>query len=322
MNDEALVRVDDLHKQFQAVHAVRGLNFQINRGDVLGFLGCNGAGKSTTLAMLAGVMAADRGSVSINGHDLLLEPLKAKASLGYLPEIPPLYPEMLVRDYLHFCAGLRQIPKSQISQAVTAACERCDLGEVNLRLIGNLSKGYRQRVGIAQAIIHRPQLVILDEPTSGLDPQQSASLRELIIGLGEDHGVMLSTHNLSEAQSTCNRLLILHNGTLRLDSPLPATGESQVNSSRIYHLSFSKPPDPEVLAKLPDGITLLEVDGCSARISLNAKSNDTQPALERALGFIAQQPFGLTEINSEGNTLEQLFMRLTSGQDSELNHES
>jgi len=317
MNDNPLARVENLHKQFGAVHAVRGLDFQIVRGDVLGFLGCNGAGKTTTMAMLAGVLAPDQGTISINGDDLLLAPLEAKARLGYLPEIPPLYPEMRVGDYLHFCARLRRIPAAGIPQAIATATERCGLGEVSKRLLGNLSKGYQQRAGIAQAIIHNPQLVILDEPTSGLDPAQAMALRELIIALGENHGVILSTHNLAEVQSTCNRLLIIHAGSLRLDSPLPGPGQVGTDSRRTYQLVFQTPPDAEILANLEPRATLLEVRGKQARMSLADDSPGTTPVLEQLLSRIAEQSWGLGQIGPEGNALESLFMRLTCGQESD-----
>jgi len=317
MNDTPLARVENLHKQFGAVHAVRGLEFQIRRGDVLGFLGCNGAGKTTTMAMLAGVLAPDQGTISIAGDDLLLAPLRAKARLGYLPEIPPLYLEMRVGEYLRFCARLRRIPLAQIPQAVSTVTERCGLSEVGERLLGNLSKGYRQRAGIAQAIIHNPQLVILDEPTSGLDPAQVMALRELIITLGEDHAVILSTHNLAEVQSTCNRLLIIHGGELRLDSSLPGPGQAEASTGRTYRLVFQLPPDPEILANIDPRATLLEVRGTEARMTLANDTPGAKPVLDQLLSRIAEQSWGLGHIDPEGNALENLFMRLTSGQDAD-----
>ncbi len=317
MNDTPLARVESLHKQFGTVDAVRGLEFQIMRGDVLGFLGCNGAGKTTTMAMLAGVLAPDQGAISIAGNDLLLAPLQAKAHLGYLPEIPPLYLEMQVGDYLRFCARLRRIPAARIPRAIATVTERCALGEVSRRLLGNLSKGYRQRAGIAQAIIHNPQLVILDEPTSGLDPAQTMALRDLIIALGEDHGVILSTHNLAEAQSTCNRLLIIHEGSLRLDSPLPGQGPPGADTGRIYHLVFQTPPDPGILAALDPRATLLEARGTQVRLSLADDSPGARPVLEELLSRIAEQSWGLVRISPQGNALETLFMRLTCGQEAD-----
>ncbi len=315
MNDQPLARANNLHKQFGAVCAVRGLDFQIRRGDVLGFLGCNGAGKSTTMAMLAGVLAPDRGTVTIAGHDLLLNPLEAKARLGYLPEIPPLYPEMLVSEYLHYCAQLRRMPKQRIHQAVSSALERCGLTEVSRRVMGKLSKGYRQRAGIAQAIIHNPQLVILDEPTSGLDPAQTVALRELVIALGEDHGVILSTHNLAEAQATCNRMLIIHDGSLRLDSALPDNGHTGAGPATIYRLVFQKTPDAEILAKLDPQATLIEIRDTVVRISLAGEPSSAAPVLERVLRQIAGHAWGLSELSPEGDCLESLFMRLTCGQE-------
>jgi len=317
MNDQPLARVDNLYKQFGTLQAVRGLDFQIMPGDVLGFLGCNGAGKTTTMAMLAGVLAPDQGAISIAGHDLLTAPVQARAQLGYLPEIPPLYPELCVHDYLHFCARLRRIPRAQIARAVAAACERCDLGAVGARLLGNLSKGYRQRVGIAQAIVHNPQLVILDEPTSGLDPAQTVALRDLITTLGKDQAVILSTHNLAEVQATCNRLLILHQGSLRLDSALPGPGNKAAAGGRIYRLVFIRPPDPQILAQLDPRATLIEVQGNEASMRLADDTPGASPVLERLLGALTEQAWGLAEIGPRGNALENLFMRLTCGQEQE-----
>ncbi len=201
----------------EPVYAVRDVSFTLARGEVLGLLGLNGAGKSTTLNMLAGTLVPDAGSVTIAGRSMSAEPLEARARLGYLPDRPPVIDEMRVEGYLKLAARLRRLPKADVAAAVAAAIDDCGLGEVERRRIAGLSKGYRQRVGIAQAIVHRPDVVLLDEPGSGLDPRQSEELRALVRKLGERSAVVFSTHLLSEVRSTCDRIGVVHGGVLVAD---------------------------------------------------------------------------------------------------------
>jgi ABC-2 type transport system ATP-binding protein len=195
--------------------AVSALSLEVARGEVLGLLGVNGAGKSTTLRMIAGVLAPDRGQVLLAGLDLYENPERGRRGIGYLPERAPLHIELDVTEFLLFCARLRGLSRRDALAAVRREVERCDLGEVQRRLIGHLSKGFQQRVGIAQALLHEPALVVLDEPASGLDPVQSLRMRELIRELRANHAVLLSTHLLAEAEACCDRIAILHRGTLR-----------------------------------------------------------------------------------------------------------
>jgi len=198
---------------------VEDVTFSLDRGCVLGLLGVNGAGKSTTLRMIAGLLAPSAGKVLFDGRDLGEEPALARR-LGYLPETPPLYAELRVDEYLAFCARLRGMRAADARRAVDGAIERCGLGEVRRRLCGNLSKGFAQRVGIAQAIVHDPDLIVLDEPASGLDPVQAASIRKLVSELGRDRAVILSTHLLHDVTACCARVAILHGGRLRHDGTL------------------------------------------------------------------------------------------------------
>jgi len=203
---------------------VADLNLSLDRGSVLGLLGVNGAGKSTTLRMIAGLLTPSSGQVLIGGVDLREEPAVARR-LGFLPEQAPLYPELRVQEYLAFCARLRGLRGDAIAPAVSRIIERCGLGDVRRRLLGNLSKGFQQRVGLAQAIVHAPELVVLDEPASGLDPLQAVQIRALVRELGQEHAVILSTHLLPDVQACCERVAILHEGTLRYDGPRQALGD-------------------------------------------------------------------------------------------------
>jgi len=206
------LRARKLSRRYGTRVAVDALDLDLHPGEVLGLLGPNGAGKSTTLQMLSGNLAPSSGSVEICGVDLSEQPEAAKANLGYLPEIPPLYRELTVGEFLRLAARLHRVPKAELDVAVRQALQRCGLDEVAQRLIGSLSKGYRQRVGIAQAIVHNPSVIILDEPTAGLDPLQIRDIRELIGALGRTHSVILSTHILAEAEALCDQVLILHQG--------------------------------------------------------------------------------------------------------------
>ena len=208
------VSAKDLSRSYGARCAVRNIGFELRQGEVLGLLGPNGAGKTTTLQMLAGCLAPSTGAIEICGIDLLEHPSAAKALLGYLPETPPLYRELTVDEYLRLAARLHRIPRNEIADAVNKARQRCGLAEVGKRLVGNLSKGYQQRMGIAQAIVHNPRVVILDEPTVGLDPIQIREIRSLIRELGFDHSVILSTHILPEVESVCDRIQIMNRGKL------------------------------------------------------------------------------------------------------------
>lgn len=211
-HQDRLITATGLSRDYGDHRAVINLDVELRKGEVLGLLGPNGAGKSTTMQMLTGNLAPTAGEIHINGVDLLDEPRKAKQQIGYLPEQPPVYRDLTVSEYLHYCARLRNVPAAQRQGSVERASERCGLKDVGKRLIGNLSKGYRQRVGIAQAILHNPAVVILDEPTVGLDPIQIREIRSLIRELGQEHGIILSTHILPEVQAVCDRVQILNRG--------------------------------------------------------------------------------------------------------------
>ena len=209
-----MIEVKDLVKRYSKNTAVDHLNFHVQKGQIYGFLGPNGAGKSTTMNMMTGYLAPTEGQILINGHDLAEEPMEARKSIGYLPEIPPLYPDMTVLEYLRFAAELKQVPKNMRSEEVKRVMEETRIKDMENRLIRHLSKGYKQRVGLAQALLGDPEVLILDEPMVGLDPKQIIEIRELIRGLGKKHTVILSSHILSEITSVCDHVLIISHGKL------------------------------------------------------------------------------------------------------------
>ena len=225
------LRARNLSRFYGNHRAVEGLNLDLHPGEVLGLLGPNGAGKSTTMQMLTGNLAPSTGSVEICGVDLIENPVGAKTHLGYLPEIPPLYRELTVSEYLYLAARLHRVPKSSLDAAVKQALLHCGLEEVAKRLVGNLSKGYQQRLGIAQAIVHTPSVIILDEPTAGLDPLQIRDIRTLIEELGHTHSIVLSTHILAEAEALCSQLLILHQGRAVFSGSMEALCSERESSS-------------------------------------------------------------------------------------------
>lgn len=227
---DTVLSAESLSRRLSEKAAVSDISLEIKRGDIVGLLGLNGAGKTTTLRMLSGVLAADTGSIVINGHSLNDSPLEARRQVGFLPDQPPLYNDMRVHEYLTLTGRIRGLTGSRLTDRQIIVTEQCMLESVNKNLIGTLSKGYRQRVGLAQALIHEPALLILDEPSNGLDPQQLESMRNLIIETGKSAAVILSTHLLSEAQTSCNRVAIIHNGRLVADQP--ATGE---DLEQIFH---------------------------------------------------------------------------------------
>jgi len=223
--EQLMIEAMNLSKRYGDVVAVDGVSFSIERGEVVGFLGPNGAGKTTTMRMLTGFLPPTNGTARICGHDIFEEPLEARRAVGYLPELPPLYPEMTVTSYVDYVARIKDVPRRERRDTVDRALERCGLADVSRRVIGTLSKGYRQRVGLAQAIVHEPPVLILDEPTVGLDPIQIVEIRQLIVDLAggdgdSQHTVILSTHILPEVEAICRRVVMINEGRKTVDAPL------------------------------------------------------------------------------------------------------
>ncbi|NKB36330.1 MAG: ATP-binding cassette domain-containing protein [Gammaproteobacteria bacterium] len=308
MNNETLIEVSQLSCYYGDHCAVNEISFSVNRGEVLGFLGPNGAGKSSTMQIICGVLAATAGSVVVASHDIVEAAEKAKQHIGFLPENPPLYKDLTVDEYLLYCARLRKIQKNQLKQAMDNCKSRCGIHDYGKRLIANLSKGYQQRVGIAQAIIHSPAVVILDEPSSGLDPIQNLEIRELISELGSDHSVIVSTHILPEVQSSCNRVLIINRGKIVLDEKINQLEESGTQSS--WTIALARPPLLEELEQI-SGVSLVRnIDG--RRFRVVCENSVAAPALFTETSV--NKNWGLYELIPERESLEHTFLQLTHGE--------
>ncbi len=304
MSSKPLISVNNLVRYYGDYCAVDNISFELAAGDILGFLGPNGAGKSTTMQMLSGNLAPTEGQILINGVDLLDQPGDAKAALGYLPEIPPLYKEMGVDEYLHYCARLRRINKAGIKDAIGLAKQRCGLTDVGKRLIGNLSKGFQQRVGIAQAILHSPQVIILDEPTVGLDPIQIREIRELITELGKSHGIILSTHILPEVESVCNRVQIINAGKLVYASDMQGLLEQQITGK--FEISLGRPPSVDEMCAID------MIDRVEQQDANNFIVHVSGPA-DRLAAFAVNNDWELHKLAPVEQSLEHIFVNLTLG---------
>jgi ABC-2 type transport system ATP-binding protein len=302
---ETLVRVTDLSRRFGRQLALSGVNLTLERGEVLGLLGPNGAGKTTCLRILSGNLAPSSGRVEIDGLDLARQPVPAKRRLGYLPERPPLYPELRVDEYLSFCARLRRMPSARVRGAVEEAKRRCGLEDAGRRPIAKLSKGFRQRLGIAQAMVHRPSLLILDEPTEGLDPVQIREVRTLVRELATDSGVIFSSHILPEVQAVCDRVAILHQGRVVYGDRLVADHET-----RVWRVRLAPPRDAVSLAALGsvEEASALREDRYRVVLRPGASSED----LARDM---AGAGLGLRELIAERSDLERVFFDLVGAGD-------
>ncbi|MGJ8668147.1 MAG: ABC transporter ATP-binding protein [Oceanococcus sp.] len=300
-----LLTAHKLSRRFGSQQAVADFSLEIRRGEVIGLLGPNGAGKTTSLRMLSGCLSPDQGHVQINGVDLHRQPLAAKAQLGYLPEKPPLHLELRVDEFLLFAARLRGLNAKQARQSLQRTCEACGLEAVRKRIIGSLSKGYRQRVGLAQALIHNPALIILDEPTDGLDPQQLQQVRQLIRNLASDHAVLLSSHLLSEVQAVCDRLALMSRGKLVKQLSMHALGAGEADNSRPLLLQLRSEQACEGLLALEGVQAAEQLRPGHYRLQL-----DNLDARESISRLAAQQDWGLLEMHTEPLSLESIFAEL------------
>ena len=308
-----MIDVNGLTKSYGATDAVRDLSFSVNRGEIVGFLGPNGAGKSTTMRILCGYLPADAGEVRIAGFDVFSQSLKARSRIGYLPENVPLYPEMRVGEYLAYRASLKGVRSRRIEEKVEDALELCSLGHVRKQLIGTLSKGYRQRVGLADALVNEPDILILDEPTIGLDPNQIREIRNLIKGLATRHTILLSSHILSEVEMTCSRLLILNKGQIvATGTPAELRERSGVPIAGAVRLEIAVSDMPialELIRRLP-GIASVSSTGTNGEWSafeILPSGGDPRGALFEE---VVRQGWKLRELSARETSLEDVFSSL------------
>jgi ABC-2 type transport system ATP-binding protein len=296
---EYIIRADNLTRRFGKQIAVDQLNLRLARGEVLALLGTNGAGKTTALRLLVGELTPHQGSVLFNDIDLHTKPLKAKKLLGYLPDIPPLYQDLTIDEYLHYCAQLHQVPKQAIAERVTKVKRYCELNQVGRKLIKKLSKGYQQRVGIAQAIIHEPAAIILDEPTNGLDPSQILEMRDLILDLKSQAGVLLSTHQLNEVEEICDRVQILKQGRSIFEKDM-----HELKNTKYICMRFLQSPPVNLLESNPNIQKIISCGENTIKISTTAELDQIKLEL---LTYAQINAWQLAEIYDTHDSLENIF---------------
>jgi ABC-2 type transport system ATP-binding protein len=313
-----MIKVEGLTKRYARHVAVDNISFEVEKGQIVGFLGPNGAGKTTTMRVLTCFLPPSAGSVHVANFDVLEQPMEVKKRIGYLPETPPLYPEMEVGEYLDFVGRLKGIPKESLSKRVKEVAERCSVADVKSKMISKLSKGYRQRVGLAQAIIHNPDVLILDEPTSGLDPQQIIETRDLIKSLAGDHTIILSTHILPEVEQICEQVIIIAKGKLVAKDTV-ANLTSRLRGAETIALEVAPRHDSPLrseemrqrLESIP-GVanvqTRVDKEGMLAFTIESIKGQHVRPELARA---VIAAGWDLNELHSVGLSLEEIFLELT-----------
>lgn len=300
-----IVRVEHLSHRYATQWAIRDINFEILGKGVLGLLGSNGAGKSTTMNIICGALNPTEGKVFLNGYDLQENPVEAKRHIGFLPQKPPLYPDLTVGEYLTYSAALRQMNSGDIPQAVEQALKKCDIVHFRDRVIRNLSGGYQQRVGIAQAIIHNPTFVILDEPTNGLDPNQIIEIRGLIREIAADHAVMLSTHILSEVQATCDNIRMIEQGKLVFSGSMEEFNNYVAPSTLL--IVMDNPPSLKTLEEIPEVMAVECTDTNTFRVRFSA----SEDIAEKIVDISLSNNWQLREILLERESLDAIFAELS-----------
>ncbi len=310
-----MIEVEDLTKYYGGKRAISGLNFRIEKGEIVGFLGLNGAGKTTTLRILSCLILPSSGRVRIDGLDAAASAHEIRSRLGFLPDTPPLYEEMTVRDYLRFVAELKGVAAKEVTRRVGEALDTCNLTMVQNQLIGTLSHGYKQRAGLAQALVHKPSLLILDEPTGGLDPVQIVEMRELVKRLGGEHTVLLSSHNLSEISQTCDRLLVIHDGRVAADGTEESISQG-AGSTQVIEISVEGTASgigdraAQAIGKVPGVLTARVKGTTDGRADLEVEaSDDRRAAVAKA---VIDAGLGLVRLERKAIELESIFQRLVA----------
>lgn len=304
-----MIEIKNLCKNYGDRPAIRNLNFSVRKGEVVGFLGPNGAGKSTTMKIITGYMAPSSGEVRVAGFDVFEDPIEVKRRIGYLPETPPVYGDMYVIDYLRFVANLKGVPRERVESAAAGAIDKTGLGDVRKRMIGNLSKGYRQRVGLAQALVSDPEILILDEPTVGLDPKQMAEIRQLIRQLKGQHTIVLSTHILPEVQASCEKVIIINAGQIVAEDSL--TGLSKRMSGGGHSVMVKVRRNQEAVVKSLASVGgVLKTQNAGNFIELECDGDEA--TIEKVAAHVVQAGAGLIELQVQALALEDIFIKLTS----------
>ena len=315
-----MIKVEGLTKRYARTVAVDNISFEVEKGQIVGFLGPNGAGKTTTMRVLTCFLPPTEGKASVAGFDVLENPLEVKKRIGYLPEAPPVYPEMEVTEYLNFVGRLKGIPSSEIKSRVDAVMEQCAIGDVRTKLIGKLSKGYRQRVGLAQAIIHNPDVLILDEPTSGLDPKQIIEIRQLLRSLAGNHTIVLSTHILSEVEQSCEQVIIINHGKLvARDSVANLT--NRLRGSEAVAVEVESGPNPTDVQRRLEQVSgvsrVVAKDSKNGRLNFEVESLQGRHIRAELARTVVNSGWNLSELRSVGMSLEDIFLQLTSSEKAE-----
>lgn len=306
-----MIEVKNLTKEYGSLKAIDNVSFSIKKGEVVGFLGPNGAGKSTTMKIITGFMAPTSGSASIAGFDVFENHIEVKKRIGYLPETPPVYSDLYVSEYLAYVARLKKVPKEKINILVDRAIEKTNLGLVKNRLIHHLSKGFRQRVGIAQAIVSDPEVLILDEPTVGLDPKQMAEIRDLIRELKGQHTIILSTHILPEVQAVCEKVVIISKGKIVAQDTIDNLSKLEKGQGRIFVRLRKDIIDLKSIISDIDEVMSVDVGSSNKEWRIDFKGDDE--TIERVSSIIVSKGLGLIELTPSKVDLEDVFLKLTYG---------
>ncbi len=311
-----MIQVDNLVKRYAGFTAIHGLTFSVQKGEIVGFLGPNGAGKSTTMRILSCFMPASSGRAIVAGYDIYEKSLEVRKKIGYLPENVPLYPEMRVNEYLHFRAALKGVPRARRRSQVEKVSEQCGIADVSRKIIGHLSKGYRQRVGLADTLVHDPDLVILDEPTIGLDPNQIRQVRELIKNLGKSHTILLSTHILPEVEMTCSRVIIINKGRIVASDTAENLKRMRMGGCEtVIELKADSETAVREFSAM-SGVNHVDVsrqDDGYCKLVLHPKQDEDlrEPAYNR----IREKGWALRELTRRSQTLEDVFVQITTEDD-------
>jgi ABC-2 type transport system ATP-binding protein len=308
-----VIEVQHLTKRYGRFTAVENVSFRVERGEILGFLGPNGAGKTTTMRILAGYMPATEGKAIVAGFDVFDQPIEAKRRTGYLPETPPLYLDMTVVDYLTFVSKIKGVPAPERRQRIRAIMERTRIDDMANRMCGKLSKGYKQRVGLAQALIHNPDVLILDEPTAGLDPKQIIETRQLIKDLAGDHTIILSTHILPEVSQTCQRVVIISKGrVVAVDTPDNLTARLRGSETLYVQVDAGGTAADQVLARVPGVTRVTESDRRTGAVGYEVESEQGRDLRRELARTIVENGWGLLELRPMRMSLEEIFLSLTT----------